>query len=340
MLITDIDASFPQRDRLFMRKKPTKPRSARNERQHPNGKKRSQNPDAPPTAHPSEMKQKGKQVRSRRLSHGESRSHLEKRAVTLAPKLPNALRDSPDAEIVYGKHSVRAVLLKRPQAVEKLLLAGKEAYHDEIIQLARIHNVETYLLPWPDFIAEGGFSSEDKHQGVLAVTSARVIQSEADLDNLQDACCVLVLDQVSNPQNLATIIRSAAFFHADAILYMKNRAATPTPEVVRFAVGGAEMIELYQITNVAQSLDKLKELGFVVLGMDERGKKTLAQHDLSGKTAFVIGAEGEGLRNKTRQYCSDLVRIPGGLDGVESLNAAVATTIALYEFARLMEDNS
>ena len=99
------------------------------------------------------------------------------------------------------------------------------------------------------------------------------------------------------------------------------------------------MIDLYQITNVAQSLETLKDLGFSVLGMDERGKKTLAQHDLSGKTAFVIGAEGEGLRNKTQQYCSDLARIPGGMDGVESLNAAVATTIALYEFARLVEDN-
>jgi 23S rRNA (guanosine2251-2'-O)-methyltransferase len=247
-------------------------------------------------------------------------------------------RTDPDSELIYGKHSVRALLLKRPADVEKILLAGKEDYHRDLVELAGKHDIPAYLMPWPDFKAEGGFSEEDKHQGVMALASPRQIYSSGDLDRLTNAHCVLVLDQVSNPQNLATIIRSAAFFHADALLYMKNRAATPTAEVVRFAVGGAEMIDMYQVTNVAQSLEALKDLGFNVLGMDERGKRSLAQHDLGQKTAFVIGAEGEGLRNKTRQYCSDLVRIPGGMEGVESLNAAVATTIALYEFARLMPD--
>ncbi len=239
------------------------------------------------------------------------------------------------AEVIYGKHSVKAVFLKRPQDVEKLIIAGKEEYHSDLIGLANNRDIDTYLLAWPDFIAEGDFGEDDKHQGVMAVVKPREIFLESELHQLANARCVLVLDQVSNPQNLATIIRSAAFFHADALLYMKNRAATPTAEVVRFAVGGAEMIDMYQITNVSQTLDMLKDMGFCVLGMDERGERTLAQHDLSDQVAFVVGAEGEGLRSKTRQYCSDLVRIPGGMQGVESLNAAVATTIALYEFARL-----
>ncbi|MEP4261616.1 MAG: RNA methyltransferase, partial [Rhizobiaceae bacterium] len=258
-----------------------------------------------------------------------------------APPKPSAnlTKSESGAEIIYGKHSVKAVFLKRPDDIEKLILAGKEEYHTELIDLAAQLGVETYLLAWPDFNAEGGFGDDDSHQGVMAVVKPRTIFLESELHQLADARCVLVLDQVSNPQNLATIIRSAAFFHADAVLYMKNRAATPTAEVVRLAVGGAEMIDMYQITNVAQSLEALKELGFSVLGMDERGKRTLAQHDLGGQVAFVIGAEGEGLRNKTRQYCSDLVRIPGGLEGVESLNAAVATTIALYEFARLSKNS-
>ncbi|NKB50923.1 MAG: hypothetical protein GKR97_01650 [Rhizobiaceae bacterium] len=255
---------------------------------------------------------------------------------TVASKPVNRLTQSESgAEIIYGKHSVKAVFLKRPQDIEKLIIAGKEDYHSDLIDLANNRNIDTYLLAWPDFIAEGGFSEDDKHQGVLAVVKPREIFLESELHQLANARCVLVLDQVSNPQNLATIIRSAAFFHADALLYMKNRAATPTAEVVRFAVGGAEMIDMYQITNVSRSLEMLKDMGFTVLGLDERGERTLAQHDLNHPTAFVVGAEGEGLRNKTRQYCSDLVRIPGGLRGVESLNAAVATTIALYEFARL-----
>lgn len=243
------------------------------------------------------------------------------------------------AEIIYGKHSVKAVFLKRSADIEKLIIAGKPEYHSDLIDLANSKDIDTYLLEWPDFLAEGGFGDDEKHQGVMAVVKPREIFLESELHQLANARCVLVLDQVSNPQNLATIIRSAAFFHADALLYMKNRAATPTAEVVRFAVGGAEMIDMYQITNVAQSLETLKDMGFTVLGMDERGERTLAQHDLGGPVAFVIGAEGEGLRNKTRQYCTDLVRIPGGMEGVESLNAAVATTIALYEYARLMTDS-
>ncbi|MGB1025879.1 MAG: TrmH family RNA methyltransferase, partial [Rhodospirillaceae bacterium] len=106
---------------------------------------------------------------------------------------------------------------------------------------------------------------------------------------------------------------------------------------ISYAVGGAEMVDLYCVTNLANSLDDLKRMGFPVFGLDERGERTLAQMGFSGKLAFVIGAEGEGLRQKTREHCSTLVRIPGGRDGLESLNAAVAATLALYEYARLMD---
>lgn len=263
-------------------------------------------------------------------------------ATRTAPEGPKAkprpVELPPETEIIYGKHSVKAVTLKRPRDIHHILIAGKPDYHQDLIALAEKNQVDVTLLPWPDFLATGRFSEQDKHQGVLAITHERQIYLDGELHRLAEAKCVLVLDQVSNPQNLATIIRSAAFFHADALLFMKNRAATPTAEVVRFAVGGAEMIEMYQITNVARALDELKEMGFAVLGLDERGEKTLAQHALDGQVAFVIGAEGEGLRKKTKDYCSDLVRIPGGAEGLESLNAAVATTLALYEYARLSDD--
>ena len=282
-------------------------------------------------------KKMGKKRNRGSEKRGERRG--DQRGAQGAGKKASGLMNSDDGgEIIYGKHSVKAVFLKRPGEVEKLVLAGKPDYHTELIALAEKSGIDTYLLEWPDFIAEGGFKEDEKHQGVMALVKPREIFLDSELHQLASAKCVLVLDQVSNPQNLATIIRSAAFFHADALLYMKNRAATPTAEVVRFAVGGAEMIDMYEITNVSRSLDTLKELGFAVLGMDERGERTLAQHDLSGQVAFVIGAEGEGLRQKTREYCTDLVRIPGGMVGVESLNAAVATTIALYEYSRLMSD--
>ena len=145
---------------------------------------------------------------------------------------------------------------------------------------------------------------------------------------------VLALDQISDPQNLGTILRSAAFFGVDALLVMKNRAAEVTPLVARVAVGGAELVRIFRITNLARSLEILKGVGFWIYGLDERGERTLAQTEFDAKTVLVVGAEGEGLRHRTKQLCDELVRIPGGQDGLESLNAGVATAVALAEVFR------
>ena len=151
---------------------------------------------------------------------------------------------------------------------------------------------------------------------------------------LEHGRCVIALDQVSNPQNFATILRGAAFFGVDGVLIMKNRSVSLSPTVVRYAVGGAEFVKVFRITNISRALIDLKELGFWVYGMDERGEKTLAQAEFADKTVIVVGAEGEGLREKTRKYCDELVRIPGGREGIESLNAGVAATLAIGEFFR------
>jgi 23S rRNA (guanosine2251-2'-O)-methyltransferase len=255
---------------------------------------------------------------------------------------PRRTRPSPNPKLerLFGKHAVRAALLARPKEVERLLLAGKEAYHSELIALAHRHDVPVFLLPWPEFLKAGRLTDADRHQGALAFARPRTIYAEPDLGRLERARCVVVLDQLSNPQNLAAILRSAAFFRADAVVYMRHRSATPTPEVARLAVGGAELVDLYCVANVAHALDELRDMGFAVVGLDERGTRTLAELDMGRSTAFVVGAEGEGLRPKVRAHCTELARIPGGRAGLESLNAGVAATIALYEFARLRAGES
>jgi 23S rRNA (guanosine2251-2'-O)-methyltransferase len=238
--------------------------------------------------------------------------------------------------MVYGKHSVRAVLLARPESVMRLLLGGKESYHRDLIELARASGVKPELLPWPDFRRLGGVTDDDKHQGAVALVTPRPLLTEGDLDRLAgpEPAVVLALDQISDPQNLGTILRSAAFFGVDAVLLLKNRSAEVTPLVARVAVGGAELVDTYRVTNLARSLDTLKQLGFWIYGLDERGPATLAQTDFDPRTVLVVGAEGEGLRQRTRQFCDALVRIPGGRQGLESLNAGVATAVALSELFR------
>lgn len=237
-------------------------------------------------------------------------------------------------EKVFGKHSVRAVLLARPESVMRLILAGKETYHRDLVKLARRCGIEPEWLAWPDFRRVGAVSDEDKHQGALVLTRPRPLRTEADLSELADARVVLALDQVSDPQNLGTILRSAAFFGVDGALILKNRAAEISPLVARVAVGGAELVKAFRITNLARSLEILQGMGFWVYGLDERGERTLAQTEFDAKTVLVIGAEGEGLRQRTRATCDALVRIPGGQAGLESLNAGVAAAVALAEVFR------
>lgn len=238
-------------------------------------------------------------------------------------------------EKIFGKHSVRAVFLTRPEDIKRLVLSGKEEYHDEFIELARQHGIKPEFLAWPEFRRLGSFTEDDKHQGILIYANPRPALGDRDLDLLKDGRCVLVLDQISNPQNFATIIRGAAFFGVDGVIVTKNRAAELSPTVTRYAVGGAEFVRIFTVVNLARSLDDLKGLGYWVYGLDERGAKTLAQTQFPEKTAFVVGAEGEGLRVKSRKYCDELVRIPGGRRGVESLNAGVAASVALAELYRL-----
>ena len=235
---------------------------------------------------------------------------------------------------VFGKHSVRAVLIARPESIIRLILGGKESYHAELIELAQRAGVTPERLPWPDFRRVGGVSDDDKHQGIVALIRPRPLLTEGDLDGLADARVVLALDQISDPQNLGTILRSAAFFGVDGALVLKNRAAEVSPLVARVAVGGAELVPTFRVTNLARSLQTLKRMGFWVYGLDERGDRTLAETEFDAKTVLVVGAEGEGLRHRSRQLCDALVRIPGGQPGLESLNAGVATAIALAEVFR------
>jgi 23S rRNA (guanosine2251-2'-O)-methyltransferase len=188
-------------------------------------------------------------------------------------------------------------------------------------------------VAWPDFRRLTGLTDDDKHQGVCVFAKPRRVFAEHELDRLTDRRLVVALDQISDPQNLGAVLRSAAFFGADAVFVLKNRSAEVTPKVARIAVGGAEFVEIFRVTNLARSLDTLREYGYWVYGLDERGAGTLRETEFDPHSVLVVGAEGQGLRQRTRTKCDALVRIPGGREGVESLNAGVATAVALAEIA-------
>ena len=161
----------------------------------------------------------------------------------------------------------------------------------------------------------------------------RHVYAEHELERLADGHLVIALDQISDPQNLGAVLRAAAFFGADAVLLLKNRSAELTPKVARIAVGGAEFVDVYRVINLARSLDILRELRLLGIRPRRARRAHAARDRVRSSVVLVIGAEGQGLRQRTRTKCDALVRIPGGREGVESLNAAVATAIALAEMA-------
>lgn len=234
-------------------------------------------------------------------------------------------------EMIYGRHSVRAVFLTRPKDIQKVLIyeGQRSALNEEFIELTKSTKVKPTVLTWNAFLKETGLTEDAKHQGICVFTKPRTIYIESDLDSLRDTKLVLALDQLSDPRNLGSILRSAAFFDVDAVLLQKDRSVDVTPTATRIAVGGAEYIKIFRVINLARSLEQLKKAGFWVYGLDERGKESIEKVEFADKTVIVVGAEGQGMRARTKEFCDVLVSIPGGRKGIESLNAGVAAAVAL-----------
>jgi len=144
---------------------------------------------------------------------------------------------------------------------------------------------------------------------------------------------ILALDGVQDPHNLGALIRSAACAGAHGVIIPKDRAARVTATVEKSAAGAAETIPVAQVTNLAQTLDELKEAGFWVYGTADSAASSLYGHDLTGNVVVVIGGEGEGIRPLVRKKCDFLVAVPLQ-GGVSSLNASVAGGVVLFEALR------
>jgi 23S rRNA (guanosine2251-2'-O)-methyltransferase len=246
-----------------------------------------------------------------------------------------ARRPSSEGRIVFGKHSVRSVFLARPASVRRLVLReGAAGYLQEFVDRARALGIEPEYLRSGEFLRAGGLHEDEKHQGVFVVADPLPVLTEYDFDRLGDDAVVIVLDQLSNPQNFGSIIRSAAFFGVDGVVWLRNRAADIDETVSRIAVGGTELVTLFRVTNLVRALEQLKVNGFWIYGFDERGDRELAATEFDPKTAVVIGAEGGGLRQRTKQFCDELIKIEGGRPGLTSLNASVAAGVVMAEIHR------
>ena len=230
---------------------------------------------------------------------------------------------------LFGFHAVTARLRQRADSVEAIYIdaSRRDARARELAARAAAAGVPVHPVDAARISALGGDAS---HQGVVAIVDAQRPHTTLDdvLANLAEPALLLVLDGVTDPHNLGACLRSADAFGAQAVIVPKDRAVGVNATVAKAASGAAETVPVVAVTNLARALRDLKEQGIWVLGA-EAGGESLVDADVSGPIAWVLGAEGQGLRRLTRETCDRRIGIPLA-GGVESLNVSVAAGICLY----------
>lgn len=243
-----------------------------------------------------------------------------------------------DTIFIYGKNPVMGALEGRPDVVERIFLEkGKDLEKEINIKINNI--LEKNKIPKENFTTTdlGKDMKDVNHQGIMAKVRVHelVVDFEYFLENLQidSNTCLLVLGELEDVQNVGSIIRSALAFGVAGILIPEHNQAQINATIVKISAGAAFSIPLVKIGNVNQAIEKLKEKRFWIYGLDAFGEKTIYEENYTEPTAFVIGNEGDGIREKTREHCDIILSIPIS-EKCESLNASVSAAVTLYEWRR------
>ena len=236
---------------------------------------------------------------------------------------------------LYGLHAVSAALKNPFRDCHDLLMtpdaAARLASTLESLSPGQIPSIRNVGAADVETVLPNGAV----HQGIALRTSRL---APAFLD---DACApqtdarnlVMVLDHVTDPQNVGAVLRSAAAFGARALVVTQSNAPAESSSLAKAASGALDILPYIQVTNLARALDQLAELGYWRIGLAAQTESLLGEIDLSGNVALVLGAEGSGLRRLTATKCDKLARLPTQA-GFPDLNVSNAAAVALYEIAR------
>jgi 23S rRNA (guanosine2251-2'-O)-methyltransferase len=234
--------------------------------------------------------------------------------------------------VLAGIHAVREAL-RAGHAIERVSIArgAGGARLQEIIDLCRQAGVPVRFEPRE---ALDRMSRSAPHQGVVAVAAAQRASKLEDV--LARAGLLVVLDGVEDPHNLGAIIRTAYAAGAAAVVAPERRAAPLSEAVAKAAAGALSLLPVVRVTNINRALEEMKQAGFWIYGVDERGSTAYYEAEYSDPAAVVFGGEGRGLHELTRKRCDFLLRIP--MSGqIASLNVSVAAGIVLFDWRRRMK---
>ncbi len=239
-----------------------------------------------------------------------------------------------EARFIYGFHAVTSRLRQNASSVKEVYLdQGRgDRRAKDLAQAAAERSVRVIMV---DGKRLDGMAQHARHQGVVALVEAAVPTRDLDavLDNLSEPALLLILDGITDPHNLGACLRVADAMGVHAVIAPKDRAAGITPTVEKVASGAAETVPYLSVTNLARAMRELKERNIWLIGADQGAERDLYAVKLGGPVAWVLGAEGEGMRRLTRENCDELARIPM-LGSVESLNVSVSAGVCLAETRR------
>ena len=235
---------------------------------------------------------------------------------------------------LYGFHAVLARLRSNPESVVEIFVDEKrgDARIREVVAVAERLGVRLMQVPVKRL---DGFYGGGRHQGVVAIVVDRASRESLEdlLERLTRPPLLLVLDGVTDPHNLGACLRVADAAGANAVIAPRDRAAGINATVSKVASGAAETVPYFTVTNLARTLSELKERDIWIVGTDSQAQSDLYAAELPLPVAWVMGAEGEGMRRLTRERCDLLVRIP--MQGkVQCLNVSVASGLCLFESVR------
>ena len=237
--------------------------------------------------------------------------------------------------ILYGRHAVFSALANPKRRINRVLTCREnfaelknwcETHHIDDTKIKVVERSEfAKILP-----------ADAVHQG-FALYCAPLpnfsLEEICEMAATKDSCTVLVLDQVTDPQNIGAIIRSCAAFGALALILQDKNSPCETAAMAKASAGTIDILPVCRVTNLSRALEQLKQNGFWTIGMDGYAKDTIDKVNKSGKNAVIMGSEGKGMRRLIEENCDITVKLP--IDPrVESLNVSTAAAIALYEMKR------
>lgn len=234
---------------------------------------------------------------------------------------------------IYGKHSVSEAMLFRPDSIKELYFTDSEE-NLEWRNLAKKNGIKINMVDAQKI--GGNLPSGATHNGMVAriLANELVVEYKDFIEKLEinSDTSILLLGEVEDPHNVGAVIRSAAAFGVSAVFIPEHNQAPVNSTVVKVSSGMAFKIPLVAIGNVNMTIEDLKKRGFWIYGLD--GEATVSLHDekFTKPTVFVLGNEGKGLREKTREACDILLKIPMN-PKCESLNAAASAAVVLYKWS-------